>query len=90
VLKLVRLADVVVENFSPGVMARYGLDAAALRGERPDLVYCSISGFGQTGPLSSMQAYAHLVNAMSSVMECTWRRGSRFPKCRMQRRARYG
>jgi crotonobetainyl-CoA:carnitine CoA-transferase CaiB-like acyl-CoA transferase len=69
VLDLVRKADVVVENFSPGVMARYGLDAASLRATRPELVYCSISGFGQTGPLSSMQAYAHLVNAMSGLMD---------------------
>ena len=69
VLDLVRIADVVVENFSPGVMARYGLDAAALRKVRPDLVYCAISGFGQTGPLSSMQAYAHLINAISGVMD---------------------
>lgn len=69
VLDLVRTADVVVENFSPGVMARYGLDDAALRPLRPDLVYCSISGFGQTGPLSSMQAYAHLINAISGIMD---------------------
>lgn len=69
VLDLVRSADVVVENFSPGVMARYGLDQAALRALRPDLVYCSISGFGQTGPLSSMQAYAHLINAISGMMD---------------------
>jgi CoA:oxalate CoA-transferase len=69
VLDLVRLADVVVENFSPGVMARYGLDDAALRSVRPDLVYCSISGFGQTGPLGSMQAYAHLINAISGMMD---------------------
>ncbi|MGP1676345.1 MAG: CaiB/BaiF CoA transferase family protein [Giesbergeria sp.] len=69
VLDLVRTADVVVENFSPGVMARYGLDEAALRALRPDLVYCSISGFGQTGPLSSMQAYAHLINAISGMMD---------------------
>ena len=69
VLDLVRSADVVVENFSPGVMARYGLDAAALRSEFPGLVYCSISGFGQTGPLSSMQAYAHLINAISGMMD---------------------
>jgi CoA:oxalate CoA-transferase len=69
VLDLVRQADVVVENFSPGVMARYGLDAAALRAVKPDLVYCSISGFGQTGPLGSMQAYAHLVNAFSGMMD---------------------
>ncbi len=69
VLDLVRLADVVVENFSPGVMARYGLDDAALRAVRPDLVYCSISGFGQSGPLCSMQAYAHLINAFSGMMD---------------------
>ena len=69
VLDLVRTADVVVENFSPGVMARYGLNDASLRALRPDLVYCSISGFGQTGPLSSMQAYAHLINAISGMMD---------------------
>ena len=69
VLDLVRTADVMVENFSPGVMTRYGLDAATLRAEFPDLVYCSISGFGQTGPLSSMQAYAHLINAISGMMD---------------------
>ncbi len=69
VLDLVRTADVVVENFSPGVMARYGLDDAALRALRPDIIYCSISGFGQTGPLSSMQAYAHLINAISGMMD---------------------
>jgi CoA:oxalate CoA-transferase len=69
VLDLVRTADVVVENFSPGVMARYGLDDASLRDLRADLIYCSISGFGQTGPLSSMQAYAHLINAISGMMD---------------------
>jgi len=69
VLDLVRLADVVVENFSPGIMARYGLDDAALRPVRRDLVYCSISGFGQSGPLGSMQAYAHLINAISGMMD---------------------
>jgi crotonobetainyl-CoA:carnitine CoA-transferase CaiB-like acyl-CoA transferase len=68
-LDLVRTADVVVENFSPGVMARYGLDHAAVQAMRPDLVYCSISGFGQTGPLSSLQAYAHLINAISGLMD---------------------
>lgn len=69
VLDLVRRADVVVENFSPGVMKRYGLDAATLLALRPDLVYCSISGFGQSGPMSSMQAYAHLINAISGMMD---------------------
>jgi CoA:oxalate CoA-transferase len=69
VLDLVRRADVVVENFSPGVMARYGFDEPALRAVRSDLVYCAISGFGQTGPLRSMQAYAHLINAISGIMD---------------------
>lgn len=69
VFDLVRKADVVVENFSPGVMARYGFDEAALRAVKPDLVYCAISGFGQTGPLCSMQAYAHLINAISGMMD---------------------
>ena len=69
VLDLVRTADVVVENFSPGLMKRYGFAAESLRAVCPDLVYCSISGFGQTGPLSSMQAYAHLINAISGMMD---------------------
>ena len=69
VLNLVRSADVVVENFSPGVMTRYGLDAATLLALRPELVYCSISGFGQSGPMRSTQAYAHLINAISGIMD---------------------
>jgi CoA:oxalate CoA-transferase len=69
VLDLVRASDVLVENFSPGVMARYNFDAQTLRAEQPGLVYCSISGFGQTGPLCSMQAYAHLINAISGMMD---------------------
>jgi crotonobetainyl-CoA:carnitine CoA-transferase CaiB-like acyl-CoA transferase len=69
VFDLVRKSDVVVENFSPGVMKRYGFDEPALRAVKPDLVYCAISGFGQTGPLASMQAYAHLINAISGIMD---------------------
>ncbi|MBK8018637.1 MAG: CoA transferase [Betaproteobacteria bacterium] len=69
ILDLVQRSDVVVENFSPGVMARYGIDAAALHEIKPSLICCSISGFGQTGPLRSMQAYAHLINAISGMMD---------------------
>jgi crotonobetainyl-CoA:carnitine CoA-transferase CaiB-like acyl-CoA transferase len=69
VLDLVRKSDVVVENFSPGVMKRYGFDEPALRTVKPGLIYCAISGFGQTGPLASMQAYAHLINAISGMMD---------------------
>jgi CoA:oxalate CoA-transferase len=68
VFDLARVADVVVENFVPGVMARLGCDYAALSAIKPDLVYCSISGFGQTGPLRSMQAFAHIINAISGMM----------------------
>lgn len=69
VFDLLRKSDVVVENFAPGVMQRLGFDYAKLAAIKPDIVYCSISGFGQTGPLSSMQAYAHLINAISGLME---------------------
>lgn len=69
VLDLLAKADVVVENFAPGVMKKYQLDYASLSKIRPDIVYCSVSGFGQTGPLASMQAYAHLINAFSGLME---------------------
>ena len=69
VFDLLRKSDVVVENFAPGVMQRLGFDYAKLSTIKPDIVYCSISGFGQTGPLSSMQAYAHLINAISGLME---------------------
>ncbi len=69
ILEMVAKADVVIENFSPGVMAKYGFDSASLHKIKPSLVYCSISGFGQTGPLRSMQAYAHLINAFSGMME---------------------
>ncbi|HEX6006146.1 MAG TPA: CoA transferase, partial [Burkholderiales bacterium] len=48
--KLVLAADAVIENFRPGVMAKFGLDHATLSVSRPDLVYCSVSAFGQNGP----------------------------------------
>jgi CoA:oxalate CoA-transferase len=57
-----------VENFVPGVMARLGCDHATLSAIKPDLVSCSISGFGQSGPLSSMTAFAHIINAVSGLM----------------------
>jgi CoA:oxalate CoA-transferase len=65
---LARLSDVVVENFVPGVVTRLGCDYAALSAVKPGLVYCSISGFGQSGPLRSMQAFAHIIHAVSGVM----------------------
>jgi crotonobetainyl-CoA:carnitine CoA-transferase CaiB-like acyl-CoA transferase len=68
VLDLVRESDVLVENFLPGVMAKLGLDYAAVCAARPGIVYCSISGYGQTGPLSHAPAFAHLIGAISGLM----------------------
>lgn len=66
--RLLRSADVVVENFRPGVAARMGLGWEELRKHNPRLVYCSISGFGQTGELRDWTAYDHIVQAMSGIM----------------------
>ena len=68
VLDLARHADVAVENFLPGVVKKLHCDWESLRAVKPDLVYCSISGFGQTGPLRHQQAFAHIINAISGVM----------------------
>ena len=64
-------ADVVVENFRPGVMARLGLDATALQAANPGLVYASVSGFGQSGPHAARPAYDIIVQAMSGLMDLT-------------------
>jgi crotonobetainyl-CoA:carnitine CoA-transferase CaiB-like acyl-CoA transferase len=68
VLDIARHADVFIENFTPGVVARLGVDYAAVRAVKPDIVYCSISGFGQTGPWRLRPAFAHTINAMSGLM----------------------
>jgi len=62
------VADVMVENFMPGVVAKLGCDYDTMRTVKPDLVYCSISGFGQTGPWRARPAFAHIVNAISGLM----------------------
>ena len=68
VFDLVRRADVVVENFLPGVMAKLGLDYGAVAAIHPGIVYCSISGYGQAGPLSTAPAFALLISAISGLM----------------------
>ena len=65
---LARVSDVLVENFVPGVMARLGCDYETLAAVRPDLIYCSISGYGQTGPWRWRPAFAHLIHAASGMM----------------------
>jgi crotonobetainyl-CoA:carnitine CoA-transferase CaiB-like acyl-CoA transferase len=66
--KLVRTADVVVENFRPGVMERLGLSYQRLREAKADLVYCAISGFGQTGPDALKPAYDQIIQGLSGIM----------------------
>jgi CoA:oxalate CoA-transferase len=65
VKRLVAGADLLVENFRPGVMTRLGLDYASLAPLRPELVYCAMSGYGQTGPSSALPAYAPVIHAAS-------------------------
>jgi crotonobetainyl-CoA:carnitine CoA-transferase CaiB-like acyl-CoA transferase len=65
VRRLVTSADILVENFRPGVMRRLGLDYATLRALNPKLIYCSISGYGQTGPSAELPAYAPVIHAAS-------------------------
>ena len=68
-LDLARIADVAIENFVPGVAAKLGIGAADLRAINAKLVYCSISGFGQNGALAGSPAFAHIINAMSGMMD---------------------
>ncbi|MEM8824087.1 MAG: CoA transferase [Pseudomonadota bacterium] len=71
VRKLVAQADVVVENFRPGVPARLGLNIEALRQEHPGLIWASITGFGLDGPWAKRPAYDMIVQALSGVMSLT-------------------
>ena len=65
---LAQTADVFIENFRPGVVAKYGLGYDAICQVKPDIVYCSISGYGQTGDWSSRGAYDHVVQALTGMM----------------------
>ena len=68
VRSLAATADVFIENFRPGVVAKYGLGYDAIRAIRPDIVYCSISGYGQEGEWSRRGAYDHVVQALTGMM----------------------
>ena len=68
---LVKTADVLVENFRPGVMDRLGLGYEILKAENPHLIYCAISGFGQDGPRRNDPAYDQIVQGFSGVMSIT-------------------
>jgi crotonobetainyl-CoA:carnitine CoA-transferase CaiB-like acyl-CoA transferase len=66
-------SDVVIENFKAGGLARYGLDYASLQAANPRLVYCSITGFGQTGPYAHRPGYDFLMQGMGGLMSVTGR-----------------
>ncbi len=68
---LVRDADVLLENFRAGVLARMGFDWPRLRALNPRLVYCAISGFGQSGPMSQAPAYDQIIQGLSGMMSIT-------------------
>ena len=70
-LELAKTSDVFVENFRPGTMKRFGLGYEAMRAVRPDIIYCSISGYGQTGPMASRPAVDLMVQAVCGLMAQT-------------------
>jgi crotonobetainyl-CoA:carnitine CoA-transferase CaiB-like acyl-CoA transferase len=79
--KLALSSDILIENFRPGVMAKFGLDYASLSKEHPALVYCSVSAFGQTGPRATEGGFDMTVQAMSGVMSVTGDKDGRPAKC---------
>ena len=69
--EVLKRSDVLVENFRPGTLARYSLDFESASGINPNLIYCSITGFGQTGPLRDKPGYDFIIQAMGGLMSFT-------------------
>lgn len=80
-LELCAVADVVIENFRPGVMGRLGLGYEELAAKRPQLIYCSVTGYGQEGPYAKKGAFDVTVQAMSGLMSVTGEEGGLPVKC---------
>ncbi|MES2399502.1 MAG: CaiB/BaiF CoA-transferase family protein [Pseudomonadota bacterium] len=74
VRELAMKSDIVLENYKAGSLERYGLDQASLRKLNPRLIYCSVTGFGQTGPRKDQPAYDFLIQAMGGLMSVTGER----------------
>ena len=72
--KLAARSDVLIENYKAGDLTRYGLGYEQLRGENPGLIYCSITGFGQTGPMRNVAGYDFIIQAMGGLMSITGER----------------
>jgi len=75
VYKLAPKVDVIIENFTPGVVERLGIDYKTLSQDHPGLIYCSISGFGQYGPYRDKKAYDPIIQGMTGLMSITGERG---------------
>ena len=72
--RMLRTADILVENFGPGVMERLGFAYEQLRADNPGLIYCSLSGFGRTGPYKHRRGFDLMAQAMSGIMSFTGER----------------
>ena len=70
-IKLIKKCDLIVENFRAGNLRQYGLDYANVKKKNPQIIYCSITGFGQNGPYSKRGGYDYLVQAMGGIMSIT-------------------
>ena len=75
VYKLAPKVDMIIENFTPGVVERLGIDYKTLSQNHPGLIYCSISGFGQYGPYRDKKAYDPIIQGMTGLMSITGERG---------------
>ena len=75
VRELAREADVLIENYKVGQLAKYGLDAVSLQAINPGLIYCSITGYGQTGPLAHRAGYDFAIQAEGGLMSITGNKG---------------
>lgn len=80
-LELARHCDVIVENFSPGTMDRFDLGWERLRAANPRIILCSISGFGQTGPMAAAPAYDIVAQALGGTMSITGQAGGEPTRC---------
>jgi CoA:oxalate CoA-transferase len=80
VARLASGADVLLENFRPGVLSRFGLDAETILAANPRLIYCSVTGWGQDGPWANRRAYAPLIHADTGLLELAARRRRRRPE----------
>ena len=69
--QLVAKCDIVIENFKVGGLKKYGLDYDSLKADNPDIIYCSITGFGQTGPYAARAGYDFMIQGMGGIMSIT-------------------